>query len=73
MDFKESVYQLTLRHPFLTFQEASSLLVDAHVRFKPQKRYGGLYEGLMSIEYGKFLYATEEQIKQRLAAIAARI
>jgi len=68
MDLQEAARQLTLYHPFLTFQQASQLLTDAYKRLLPAKPYGNLLQSCMKIEWGILIRSTEQELLRRLAS-----
>ena len=64
--FDDNVINLTITHPWMSFEEAWILMKYSYLRFKTQEKYN-TFKTLMSIEYGIFQRETEENLRERIA------
>ena len=65
MSLDENVINLTIVHPWMSFEEAWILLKYTYLRFKSQEKYN-TFKTLMSIEYGIFQREDEETLRKRI-------
>ena len=71
---EKDAINLTLKHEWMTVSDARLLLLDAYLRFKNNKRYGGnMVQTLMKIEYGIWLRSSEEHMQVRLDLLKSRM
>ena len=66
MNLQQASRQLTIHHPFLTFDQASYILLDAYNRLKHAKPYGNLLQTCLKIEWSILLRSSEQQLLARL-------
>lgn len=66
MDLQQASRDLTIHHPYLTFEEASRILLHAYRRLKPARPYGNLLATCLKIEWGILLRSSEKEIMLRL-------
>ena len=66
--FDQNVINLTIVHPWMTFEEAYLLVKWSYYKNKSQKNKFGdnSFKTLMSIDYGMFQWQTKEWIEIRI-------
>lgn len=66
--FSENVVNLTVVHPWMTFEEAHLLMKWSYFKNLPQKgKFGdNTFMTLMKIDYGMFQWQKQEWIEERI-------
>ena len=66
--FDEDIHKLTIKHPWMSFEDGWLLLKWSYEKNKDQKKYGGIktVRTLMSIDYGIYYRQSEEWLSELL-------
>ena len=64
-----AIRELRAKHPWMTYEEAFALMMDAYNRFLPYNNKWCATKTLIGISCGIFLREDKHQLKNRLAVI----
>ena len=65
----KAIRDLQIKHPWMLYEEAFALMMDAYYRALPHRHKGSALKTLIGISFGIYLREDRDQLMNRLARI----